>query len=245
MWSERERERKKVKLAIRNETLAGMTRLNFSSKESESQNTGMFLKHRRTNKRKTWSTCGCLMFSFFSFYPLALLCALRLDSVGAGHTGDPKENVLETFVGISPQAWRRHWHMLTRLSPSTKHSRLSTENKFIFVWHPVWASCPVFFITASQNECLITAVTRLRDSMTGHQMTHRSSRQTVTRPLGTVVPFRTELQKHAMSTLCGCNKISGRLSREYEPRGKKYTTVLNSRYTQNTCILGGSIKFPS
>lgn len=78
-----------------------------------------------------------------------------------------------------------------------------------------------FFITTSQNECLITAVTRLRDGMTGHRMTHRSSRQTVTRPLGTVVPFRTELQKHAMSTLCGCNKISGRLSREYEPRGKE------------------------
>ncbi|KAF3698949.1 hypothetical protein EXN66_Car014636 [Channa argus] len=37
------------------------------------------------------------MLSFFSFYPLALLCVLRLNSVGAGHTGDPKENVLETF----------------------------------------------------------------------------------------------------------------------------------------------------
>lgn len=47
-----EKEKKKVKMAITKKTLAGMTRLNFSSVEAESQNTGMFLKHRRTNKRK-------------------------------------------------------------------------------------------------------------------------------------------------------------------------------------------------
>lgn len=96
MWSER----KKVRTPIKKKTLTWMTRLNFSSVEAESQNTGMFLKQRTGQTRESLeSSCGCLMFSFFALYPRALLPVLRPNSVGAGRTGDPKKNVLETLFG--------------------------------------------------------------------------------------------------------------------------------------------------
>lgn len=86
------------------------------------------------------------MFSFFSFYPLALWCVFRLNSVGAGHTGDPKENVLETLFDYLVM---RGGVTETR-SPSTKHCHHSTENKLIFVWHTEEVSCPFFFFFLQQ-----------------------------------------------------------------------------------------------
>ncbi len=140
MWGERQ----EFEMAVRNKTLVKRTRLNCSLTAAESQNTGMFLKHRRTNRRKpnlpvaVW----CFHFSLFTHWHFHVW---RLISVGAGHTGDPGENVLETFFGIYQQVLRRHWHMLTRLSPSTNHSHLSTENKLSFVWHPERVSCPFLY----------------------------------------------------------------------------------------------------
>lgn len=52
---------------MRNKTLAGMTRLNLSSIEAESQNAGMFLKHSRTNKRKPNLPVAVWCFHFYLF----------------------------------------------------------------------------------------------------------------------------------------------------------------------------------
>lgn len=75
------------------------------------------------------------MFSIFPFslYPLALICVFRLDSVGAGHTGDPKENVLETLFGYLVKRAG-----VTDTSSLVRHRLLSTlvfttENKYVFV----------------------------------------------------------------------------------------------------------------
>lgn len=51
----------------------------------------MFAKHRRINQRKP-NLPGQVFFNL-----VALKCMLRLNSVGAAHTGDQKENVLEAF----------------------------------------------------------------------------------------------------------------------------------------------------
>lgn len=57
---------------------------------------------------------------------LLLLCVFRLNSVGAGHTGDPEKNVLETLF----------WYLIKRggVTSLVCHRQLSTlvfttENK--------------------------------------------------------------------------------------------------------------------
>ena len=146
----------------------------FFSRSRVTEHSGVLVRWRTNRRKPKTYLCLCGVF-IIVFLPTDIVTCVKTDSVGSGHTGDPRRERSGNVVWLSLQAWRRHWHMVTLLSPSTKHRHLSTENKFSFSLTSRM-SLLSFFTATFWNECPVTAISR--DAVAGHQMSHRSSSQT-------------------------------------------------------------------
>lgn len=127
-------------------TLAGMTRLNSSSVEAESHRTGIFLIHRRTNKRKPNLPVAVWWFLLFFFLPTGIIMCLDWILWGLATQVTQKRTFWKRCSNISSSvaASLTHPHLFVTVywALSSLPLRINTflfdilcEHFVIFSWH--------------------------------------------------------------------------------------------------------------